>query len=177
MTQEQIQQVCECVTENKGEGGGGRGAYVSIEESKCCLLCGKRSVIIFATIFPISSSLFLFLFLSLQIKDDIERFKSQGVEMEEKRKTILRGLEVKEEKREMRGGGVEGGRRSKIPNHIGNLQCVEMCLVIVQTLLCHPRLTWLPSTRRQLVLMPVIQLPSRSWASSSRVSSCEYIVQ
>jgi len=29
-----------------------------------------------------------------QIKGDIERFKSQGVEMEEKRKTILRGLEA-----------------------------------------------------------------------------------
>ncbi len=28
-----------------------------------------------------------------QIKADIEQFKSQGVEMEEKRKTILRGLE------------------------------------------------------------------------------------
>ncbi len=29
-----------------------------------------------------------------QIRDDIEKFKSQGVEMEEKRKDILRGLEV-----------------------------------------------------------------------------------
>ena len=44
-------------------------------------------------------------FLSLQIKDDIERFKSQGVEMEEKRKTILRGLEVRE------GRGGEGEMR------------------------------------------------------------------
>ena len=32
--------------------------------------------------------------LPVQIRDDIEKFKSQGVEMEEKRKTILRGLEV-----------------------------------------------------------------------------------
>ena len=32
--------------------------------------------------------------------------------MEEKRKTILRGLEVKEERREMRGGG-RGGRRGE----------------------------------------------------------------
>ena len=56
--------------------------------------------------------------------------------MEEKRKTILRGLEVKEERREMReGGGVEE-EGSKIPNHIGILQYVETCLVIVQTLLC-----------------------------------------
>ena len=29
-----------------------------------------------------------------QIKAEIEQFKSQGVEMEEKRKAILRGLEV-----------------------------------------------------------------------------------
>ena len=30
----------------------------------------------------------------VQIKDDIEKFKRQGVEMEEKRKSILRGLEA-----------------------------------------------------------------------------------
>ena len=30
----------------------------------------------------------------MQIKDDIEKFKRQGVEMEEKRKSILRSLEA-----------------------------------------------------------------------------------
>ena len=59
----------------------------------------------------------------IQIKGDIERFKSQGVEMEEKRKTILRGLEVRErggrsERREG-GGGEEGRRRGGEQGNVG----------------------------------------------------------
>ena len=88
-----------------GDGGEeGRGAYyVDAEKQRLLTLWEESSVVngFFVCL--------LFPFLSLQIKDDIERFKSQGVEMEEKRKTILRGLEVREERGEMGEGG-RGGR-------------------------------------------------------------------
>ena len=106
--------MCECVCEWVG-----RGEHIC-RKAKAAYFVGRDQYcqsLILNAVYSLSqffiSFFLLFLFLSLQIKDDIERFKSQGVEMEEKRKTILRGLEVKEERREMREGGRGGEERDE----------------------------------------------------------------